>query len=123
MDGKNHESPFSKLFFPTKWTKVSDCITILRDMDEVNYFKNGEFFYIHNVNDKIAFRFITCQLVKLRLAKQTEISKVFGISRNSIIGWLKEYNKNGAKSFYKVKRSEKRYVLKKREIKSLAVPN
>jgi hypothetical protein len=46
---------------------------------------------------------------------------MFGISRNSIIGWLKEYNKNGASSFYKIRRNEKRYILLKRELKRIQI--
>lgn len=109
------------LFFPTKWSKVSDCISVLRANGEVNYFIDGEIFFIHKENDTISFRFITCQLFKLRFAKQTEISRVFGISRNSIIGWLKEYNKNGASSFYKIRRKEKRNILSKKELKRIKI--
>jgi transposase len=107
------------LFFPTKLTKVSDCISVLRGNDDVTYFNNGEIFFIHKENDKISFRFIACQLFKLHFAKQTEISKVFGINRVSIIGWVKEYNKNGASSFYKIRSNEKRYILLKRELKRI----
>ncbi len=109
------------LFFPTKLTKVSDCISVLRGNDDVTYFNNAEVFFIHKENDKISFRFIACQLFKLHFAKQTEISKVFGINRASIIGWLKEYNKNGASSFYKKRRNEKRYILLKRELKRIQI--
>jgi hypothetical protein len=110
-----------KLLFPTKLSKVNDCISVFRVNNEVNYFKNGEIFFIHKENDKISFRFIVCQLFKLRFAKQTEISRVFGISRNSIIGWVKEYNKNGANSFYKIRRNEKRYILLKRGLKRIQI--
>ena len=109
------------LFFPTKLTKVSDCISVLRGNDDVTYFNNGEIFFIHKENDKISFRFIACQLFKLHFAKQTEISKVFGINRASIIGWVKEYNKNGASSFYKIRSNEKRYILLKREAKRIQI--
>jgi transposase len=109
------------LFFPKKLTKVSDCISVLRGNDDVTYFNNGEIFFIHKENDKISFRFIACQLFKLHFAKQTEISKVFGINRASIIGWVKEYNKNGASSFYKIRSNEKRYILLKRELKRIQI--
>ena len=108
------------LLFPTKLTKVNDCISVLKMDDVVAYFKNGKIFFIHKEDDKIAFRFIVCQLFILRFAKQTEIRKVFGISKNSIIGWVKEYNNEGAKSFYK-RQKEKRYILTKKEIKIIQI--
>jgi hypothetical protein len=46
---------------------------------------------------------------------------VFRINKNSIIGWVKEYNKNGASSFYKKRRNEKRYFLLKRELKRIQI--
>jgi len=90
------------LSFPTKLCKVNNRISVLRIKDMVYYYKDSDLIYAHKENDKIAFRFIVCQLFISHLAKQTEIKKLFKISRSSIALWIKNYKEEGAKSLYKV---------------------
>ncbi len=89
--------------FPTKLTKVNDRISALRINDTVFYYKDDDLIYIHKSNDIIAFRFIICQFVVSHLAKLTEIGEIFDISKNSISDWIKDYEEEGAKSFYGIK--------------------
>jgi transposase len=91
------------LSFPTKLTKMNDRISVLRINDTAFYYKNNDLIFTHRSNDIIAFRFIICQFVVSHLAKQTEIAKFFDISKNSISDWIKDYEEEGAKSFYGIK--------------------
>ena len=105
------------LSFPTELTKVNSHISVVRIEDTVYYYKDNDHIYIHGAIDKVAFRFIACQLFITHLAKQTEIVKVFEISENSLIGWINSYKKAGAKSFYTITKKEirARAVRKKRK--------
>src|SRR3989442_496510 len=89
--------------FPTRLTKVNDRISSLISNDTVFYYKDDDLIYTHRSNDIIAFRFIICQFVVSHLAKQTEIGEIFGISKNLISDWIKDYEEEGAKSFYGIK--------------------
>lgn len=93
-----------KLSFPTELTKVNDQISVLKIEVTVYYYKDSDLIYTHKANDKIAFRFIVCQLFISRLANQTEMRKVFKTSKNSLIGWIKNYKKEGAQSFYRTRK-------------------
>ncbi len=63
--------------FPTELTKVNAHISVLKNENTVNYYNDNNPIYIHKASDKVAFRFIACQLYLAGLAKQTEIKSVF----------------------------------------------
>jgi hypothetical protein len=94
-----------KLSFPTKLTKVNAQFSVLRAADAVTYHKNGELIFIHDLGDKVAFRFIVCQLCITGAVTQAEIIRVFKISRSSLSGWINGYKKRGAKALYRITKS------------------
>lgn len=94
-----------KLSFPTQLTTVNAHISVLRIGDAVAYYKDDELIFIHDSRDKVAFRFIACQLLITNSAKQTEMRRVFKISRSSLSGWVNGYKKGGAKSLCRITKS------------------
>ena len=112
------------LFFPTELTKVNAHISVMRIEDTVYYYKDNDLTFIHEANDKVAFRFLACQLCITHLAKQTEIGKVFKISKKSLIRWINGYKKMGASFFYTIGKKDvrAREMRKKRTLARIQKP-
>lgn len=98
------------LSFPVELTTINDRVSVLRRDNFVYYYMQKNLIYIHKTSDKIAFQFIACQLVLSCLAKQTEIIRVFNVSKSSLIRWIKKYRQEGAKGFL---RKNKRFKIEK----------
>ncbi len=70
------------------------------DEKQVVYFNSGGPIYQHKTKDLKSFRFITSQMMDLKMVKQIEVIKAFKVSTESTKRWLKKYRQNGAAAFF-----------------------
>ena len=57
--------------------------------------------FTHEANDRASFRMYTSQLYVEGSCQQTDIMRVFGVSKNSVIRSVATYRKGGIAAFFK----------------------
>jgi len=64
------------------------------------YFNEAGPIYHHLKNDYKSFRYITSQMMELKLVRQIEVVRCFKISPESAKRWLKVYRRKGGEGFF-----------------------
>jgi len=92
---------------PNLWYRVSP----IRKDEQVTYIYGHLPVFTHAVNDVRSFRMITSQFVVNGSAKQAEIIRAFGVTKNSVIRAVKKYREQGPAGFYAERKSRGAVVL------------
>jgi|SRR5208283_877161 len=88
-------------FFPDGVTEVNTHLAFIREGDTVTYVYGHLPIFSHHVDDIQTFRMITSQIYINGNAKQSELSRAFGITAISLKRSIKVYRKKGVAGFYK----------------------
>ncbi len=86
--------------FPEGVIQINNNLGVIRDADTVTYIYGSLPVFSHHVDDKKTFKMFTSQLYVNGSAKQAEICRAFGISKNSMKRWVKIYREKGAAGFF-----------------------
>jgi transposase len=70
--------------FPSQTRLFNPTVGVFEQNNFVYYLHNGSPLFCHQVDDRNLFRFITANLVHIKLCTPTEIARVFGVSARSI---------------------------------------
>jgi len=86
--------------FPKTTTPISACVDVFEHDNVVQYFAGAAPVYSHSVNDQPYFRFVVSNLVERHLCTQTEVSRCFGVSTDSVSKWYKWLKNEGPSAFF-----------------------
>jgi transposase len=81
-------------------TRISDCISVVRENGQWIYFCGAQPLFLHSENDRRSFRMFTAQLICLGACRQVDIVRAFGVSKNSVIRSVNKYRAGGVNAFY-----------------------
>ena len=87
-------------FFPPGATPINNNIGFIRDNDQITYIYGHLAIFSHAVDDTASFQMITSQIYLNGSAKQSEISRAFGVTKISVKRNVKKYKEKGPKGFY-----------------------
>ena len=104
-------------FFPENETPITDLLWHEKREGSVFYFHGGFPVFTHPEEDHRSFRMFTSQLVVNGRCKQVDIIKAFGVSKISVIRWVKKYREGGPAAFFKRPRKRRAHVLTKEVLK------
>ena len=85
---------------PEGTSQLTSYISILREDTCWAYFFGMTPVFVHPGNDLSTFRMYTSQLYCEGHCKQTDITRVFGVSASSVKRSAKLYREGGAKAFF-----------------------
>ncbi len=94
--------------FPTDVKMINSKIGVKIIGETVFYFNEGGVFFQHDKNDYQSFRFITSQMIVLKIVRQVEVINFFEVSKESVIRWWRTYRDKGANGFFGTKKVSKR---------------
>jgi len=94
--------------FPEDVVYINSKIGVKTQGEDVYYFNGMMPIFYHKKDDYKSFRYITSQIVCMNNAKQVEIIKTFGVSKESVKRWVKVFNKEGAAGFFAVKKGRRK---------------
>jgi len=94
--------------FPEDVLYINSNIGVQTEGNNVYYFNGMMPFQHHNKDDYKSFRYVTSQMVVLRNAKQVEIIKAFGVSKESVKRWVKVYRNQGSAGFFGTKKGRRK---------------
>jgi hypothetical protein len=86
--------------FPEGSTPINQNIAFIRKNDKITYIYGHLPIFIHDVDDTASFQMITSQIYINGTAKQSEISRAFGVTKISVKRSVKKYREKGPKGFY-----------------------
>jgi len=93
-------------FFPEDITYINSYVGFQK-RNGIVYYSNGQMpMYQHQEEDYRSFRLYTSQLIINGNAKQSEITRAFGVSEISVKRWVKKLRTEGAASFYRKKKAK-----------------
>jgi len=81
-------------------TIISNNLTVIRDGEQWTYFHGGLPIFSHASDDKGSFRGITSSFIVQGICRNSDIIKVFNVSKTSVIRNIKKYKSGGLKSFF-----------------------
>lgn len=93
--------------YPTQIKMINSDIGLKTINGVVIYFNSGGPIFQHSKEDYQSFRFITSQMIELKIVRQVEIIEFFGVSKESVIRWSRIYRNKGANGFFGVKKFSK----------------
>ncbi|RLD54072.1 MAG: hypothetical protein DRJ01_18540 [Bacteroidetes bacterium] len=94
--------------FPADVKYINSNIGVQTKENDVYYFNGMMPIYHHNKDDYKSFRYVTSQMVVLGNAKQVEIIKAFGVSKESVKRWVKVYRNEGSTGFFGTKKGRRK---------------
>lgn len=94
--------------FPENVVYINSNIGVQTKGNNVYYFNGMMAIYHHKKDDYRSFRYITSQIVFLGNAKQVEIIKVFGVSKESVKRWVKVYRNEGSTGFFGTRKGRRK---------------
>lgn len=97
--------------FPSEVTLITPEIGFQEQDGKVSYFNGQMPLFIHDVDDRQAFRVYTSQLVINGTARQVDIVRAFGVSSISVKRSVKKYREQGIAGFYNKRTSRSAHVL------------
>jgi hypothetical protein len=86
--------------FPNGVTHITSELAFERKDGRVTYFNGHMAVFTHDENDIASFRMITSQFCANGYARQSDITRAFGVTSISMKRWVKLYRAKGAKGFY-----------------------
>jgi len=86
--------------FPNGVTHITSELAFEKRDGRVTYFNGHMAVFTHDENDIASFRMISSQFCANGYAKQSDISRAFGVTSISMKRWVKLYRAKGAKGFY-----------------------
>jgi helix-turn-helix protein len=86
--------------FPSGVTHITSELAFEKRDGRVTYFNGHMAVFTHDENDIASFRMITSQFCANGYARQSDISRAFGVTSISMKRWVKLYRGQGAKGFY-----------------------
>lgn len=86
--------------FPAGVTHITDELAFERRDGRIAYFNGHMPVFVHAEDDVATFRMITSQFCESGYAKQSDISRAFGVTSISVKRSVKLYRQWGAKGFY-----------------------
>lgn len=101
---------------------LNDYLSIIRKKGIIQYFYCGVCIASHPENETSSFKREICQLISNGVCRNTEVIRVFGVSKSSLKRWLKTFRENGEGVFFSVRSGRGPSVLVeplKSEIQSL----
>ena len=99
-------------FFPEGTTEINANLGFIRRGNQVTYIYGHLPIFQHEVEDIRAFRMMISQIYLNGSAKQSEISRAFGVSKISVKRAVKICRKKGVSGFYEEARRRGAAVLK-----------
>ena len=94
--------------FPEDVVYINSNIGVQTKENNVYYFNGMMPIYHHNKDDYRSFRYVTSQMVVLGNAKQVEMIKAFGVSKESVKRWVKVYRNQGSAGFFGTRRGRRK---------------
>jgi transposase len=85
---------------PNGATRISDSISVVREIGQWTYFCGVYPVFQHAENDRRAFRMFAAQLICQGACRQVDIVRAFGVSKNSVIRGVHTYRAGGVGAFY-----------------------
>src|SRR5690606_33929555 len=86
--------------FPTGTKMISEYVGVYDNDGLIQYIANGLPIFSHPKDDLDAFRYITCNLIKLKLCRKVDIQRGFHVSSDSITRSYKRFNEQGVGAFF-----------------------
>lgn len=86
--------------FPNDTKMITSSIGVFEKDDFVYYLLSGMPIHTHSKGDYESFRWITAKLVVQKLCKQTDISRCFGVSDDSVYKSVKRLREKGESGFF-----------------------
>lgn len=93
---------------PNGATQINGLVNVWRDQENWTYFIGTYPVYSHPADDSLMFRFVSAQLVNSGACRQVQITKVFGVSKRSVIRAQKKLREGGVENFFTHRRSCRR---------------
>ena len=97
----------SKILFPvypSDIKMINSKIGVKTIGEKILYFNESGLIYQHDTNDYQSFRFITSQMIELKIVRNTEVISFFQVSKESVNRWLRTYRTKSAKGFFGTKK-------------------
>jgi len=81
-------------------TRISDSLTVTNENGQWTYFNGLSPVCTHSGDDIMMFRMMTSSFIASGNCKNCEIIEAFGVSKPSVIRYLKKYRERGSEGFY-----------------------
>lgn len=97
--------------FPEGATSINPDLAFERRDGRITYFTGAGPFASHDVKDVASFKSVIAQLCDLGAAKQAQITRAFGVTKNTVVRALRSYREKGQAGFYAERRTRGAAVL------------
>jgi hypothetical protein len=88
---------------PAGATQITKTLSVECVGDKWRYRTNMDLVFEHHKDDKASFRMITSSFILLGNCKNSDIQRVFSVSKSSVIRYKNKYREYGASAFFKKK--------------------
>jgi transposase len=102
--------------YPTDIKMINSKIGVKTIGEKIFYFNEGGVIYKHEKGDYQSFRYITSQMIELKLVRHKEVISFFQVSKESVNRWIRVYREKSAKGFFGTKKGIKRGNVLTKEI-------
>ena len=92
-------------YIPDGASEVAMNLSVVQENEKWTYFHGMLPVFSHAVSDNRSFRMITSSLILEGVCRNTDIQKVFSVSKSSVIRNCKKYAENGSDAFFKRNRA------------------
>lgn len=86
--------------FPVGSRMISDSVGVYEHDGLVQYIVNGLPVFSHAKEDIQAFRYITSNLIDMKLCRKVEVQRCFGVSEDSVSRYYKKFKDEGESGFF-----------------------
>ena len=97
--------------FPLGVTHITALLAFIKEDENITYFNGSLPVFSHPEKDTQSFRMITAQFCVNGHTQQMEIVRAFGVTQISVKHSVKLYREEGARGFYKQKKSRGAAIL------------
>jgi transposase len=80
--------------------RINHVISVVRENGQWTYFCGVQPVFQHAENDRRSFRMFTAQLICQGACRLVEITRAFGVSKNSVIRSVNQYRAGGVETFF-----------------------
>lgn len=87
-------------YFPEGITEITNSISFKKEDGKIIYFNWDMPIFIHDEDDMKTFKMFTAQLCVNGNAKQADIIRAFGVTKNLVLRSVKLYREKGPEGFY-----------------------
>ncbi len=81
-------------------TEINGLVSVWRDEERWTYFIGTYPIYSHNKIDQRMFRLITSQMIDSGACRQVDVTRIFGVSKSSVMRSVNKLRKDGAEAFF-----------------------